>query len=167
MFVFIKLFFWAITMSKIQSCWGNLSIYMHFVESQKRMCLFEIKMWPKIQDFNENVSTAKSKRLKCYFHELGEKAVLMLLIWNLLAPQTRNSLVITSFIKKSAWREEKVWWDSKISEYSTHHHVWKCWKIQSSHVLEEQIISTYRMASLFSSVCSLDTILHYTKLFGG
>ena len=128
---------------------------------------------PKIQDFNENVSTAKTKRLKCYFHGLGEKAVLMLLIWNLQgleiysgAPQIRNSLVITSFTKKSAWCEKKFGETQKcqnILPITTFENVEK---MQSSHVLEAQIISTCRMALLFCSVCSLDTILHYTNLFG-
>ena len=43
MFMFATFFLWTITMIKIQPCWENLSICICFLESQKRMCLFEIK----------------------------------------------------------------------------------------------------------------------------
>ena len=44
MFVFVTFFLWTITLRKIRSFWDNLSICICFLESQKRICLFGIKI---------------------------------------------------------------------------------------------------------------------------
>ena len=66
MFVFVTLFFCAITVSKIRPCWENLSICICFLESQKRVCLFGIKirigsqLWRKKVSINVHYTLLKS-----------------------------------------------------------------------------------------------------------
>ena len=78
MFVFVTLFFWAITVSKIQPCRENLSVCICFLESQQRMCLFEIKISIGSQLYRKKVSnnvhyTLKKSYVDLAFSELLKK----------------------------------------------------------------------------------------------
>ena len=72
----------------------------------------------------------------------------------LKAPQIREGLVITSFLRKSAWCEKNVRWDSEMAEYSTYSQAWKCWKnaLNSRFKGANGIYTSYGFAFLFDTL---------------
>ena len=109
-----------------------------------------------------------------FFRGPGEKAVSVLWIWNLQGletysgpPQIREGLVITTFLRKSAWCEKNVRWDSEMAEYSTHSQAWKCWKntLSSRFKGANDFYTSYGFAFLFDTLSRYLTTLQ--KLIWG
>ena len=85
----------------------------------------------------------------------------MLLIWNLQGLRDLLNLIITSFLKKSAWCEKKVRWDSKMAEYSTCHRAWKCFlKMHLTFISQAQMVLMCTMVLFFCSTDSLEIVVH-------